>query len=131
MTFRDPLYIKRPAARVPQQPTPTANLNVGTLATAAASTYFLNDTGITVKARRVQQPDQPNGMIQLLTFVAPALPKNNYDWPNPKIVKPIPARWNTSFCMNPALIPQPAVTPPSVHSHPAQPRTAGRMLGRS
>lgn len=85
MTIRDPLYIKRPPGRVPQQPSPTANLNVGTLAAAAESVYFMNETGVSVRARYVKQPEQPNGMLQLLTFVAPTMPKNNSDWPNPTL----------------------------------------------
>lgn len=129
MTIRVLLYNKRPPARVPQQPNQPVNLNVGTLA-AAATTYFLNDTCVRVLARKVQQPDQPNGMIQRLTFVPPTIPFNQYNWPNPVRLKAIPQRWNTTNQgQNPELIP-PAVAASVTGFGAGSPAWMGRMMTR-
>lgn len=110
MTIRDPLYIQRPKAQARPQLTTGVNLQQNTLAPAAATVYFLNDTYVSVVARRVQQPDQPNGMIQRLTFTAPTMPFNKFDWPNPLPRKPVPQLWNSSQGQNPAMIAAAVVT---------------------
>jgi hypothetical protein len=53
-------------------------------------------------ARQVQQPEPVNGVLQLLTYVAPPLPYNNSDWPNP--VLPILPVQDTAQYQNPDLI---------------------------
>jgi hypothetical protein len=65
-----------------------------------------------VIARQVQQPAPINGVLQLLTYVAPPLPKNISDWPNP--VLPILPVQDTAQYQNPDLITPyipPIVTP--------------------
>lgn len=75
--------------------------------------YILNDSALlSMPAQPRVQPHQMPDVLRLLTYVAPTVPYNFYDWQLPKPIKLPTARLDTFQGQNPTFIPPPVIIPP-------------------
>lgn len=101
---------QRLLSRFVPQAIASPNLSISTLFDPGKPPRSM-DPQVPVRATYINRFDQQNGTIQLLTFVAPPLPKNFFDWQLPKPIQYPPARLDTYQGQNPDMItPAPPVT---------------------